>query len=272
MLSFLHFLGIAHWADITEIVLFSTLIYAFSSWLRQDQSITLLVYFYSACGLFICASLFHLQALVELYRVSWPAMLMLFIIVHQKSLQHNYIAAKTVTPTRHTIDHAWVHVLMRALFKALQRSKNLTFVIEGKRMVEGYITKPVILQSPITHGLLDTLIESTALEQHSLVLLNQTGSVIALNGTWMEPDISWFSHEQCALETWQRDALFWTSKTDALVIHADIESKLICIVAQGTIVTQLTSDKAEAIITQYIRKNSWITPKPSSQKTVTLYR
>lgn len=270
MLSFLHFLSIAQWTDIAEILLLSTLIYAFSKWLRQDQTITLLVYFYSACGLFIVASLFHLQAIIELYRVSWPAMLMLFIIVHQKSLQHNYIAAKTVTPTRQTIDHAWVHLLMRALFKALQRSKDLTFVIEGKRMVEGYITKPLILQSPITHGLLDIIIESTTLEQHSLVLIDQSGSVIALNGTWMEADISWFSQEQRTLQAWQRDALFWTSKTDALVIHAEAETKLITIVAQGTIVNQLTSDKAEAIITQYVRKNRWIAPTAPSHPSVTL--
>jgi DNA integrity scanning protein DisA with diadenylate cyclase activity len=64
MLSFVHFLGIAHWTDIAEILLLSTLIYTFSLWLRQDQNITLLVYFYSACGLFIVASLFHLQAIV----------------------------------------------------------------------------------------------------------------------------------------------------------------------------------------------------------------
>ena len=270
MLPFVHFLGITHWANLVEILMLSIIIYTFSKWLQQDQNIRLLIYFYSACGICILASLFHFTAIVELYRVSWPAMLMLFILVHQKSLQQNYIAAKTINPTRQTIDHAWVHILMRALFKALQRNKDLTFVIEGKRMVEGYITKPVILQSPITHGLLDTLIESTALEQHTLVLLDQTGSIIALNGNWMEADINWLSSEQPTLETWQRDALFWTSKTDALVIHADMESRAITIIAQGTVVNQLTCDKAEAIIAQYIRKNRFVSSTKSSNKTLSI--
>ena len=258
MLSFLTWLSVFKWTDVLEIALLVGVVYSFGLWLKRDRSRRLLNYFYVACGIFLLAVLLDLPVVLAFYKAAWPIMVVLFIVLHQKSLQQNYVAARTIEADTLSVERDWLHVVMRAAFKALQRKKNLFFVIEGKQAIRNYCTTPLVLQSPVQQNMLDMIIESTIIEDNSLVLLNQLGNLVALNGQWiMHEDLERaVEHEHLPLI--QRQALFLTSKTDVLVFFAEESNKLLTIMAQGTIVKNLTSDKAELIINQYLRKQRWI--------------
>ncbi len=269
MISYVTQLGIFRWFDFFEIALITGIIYRFCIWLKHDRTSFLLGYFYVGCFIFLGAALLNLQAVLEFYRYCWPALLMLFIIMHQKSLQQNYIAARTIEPETFSAEHGWVHIVMRAAFKALQRKKTLTFLIEGKYQLDDYLTKKIVLQSPIQQTLFDMITESSIIEDNSIVLLNQQGTLKAFNCTWQTletPQTPAPIDQQSNINTVQPNAVQWTSKTDALVFFAQADSKRITIIAQGTIVKDLTSDKAELIIGQYIRKQKFIHKEHAAQQ------
>lgn len=257
MLSYLSFLGIFRFVDLLEIALITGIIYRFCCWLKRDRNNFLLGYFYIACALFLFAFTLNLHAILEFYRTTWPILVLLFIVVHQKSLQQNYVAARTIEPVKTLADTQWIHLMMRAAFKALQRKKNIIFIIQGKQHLEEFITKTLVMHSPITQQTLDMIIESTIIDDHTIMLLNQAGTLIAFNGQWLTTDTLTITHETNTLTTQQKQALMWTSKTDALVFFAEQESKRITILAQGTIVNDLTNSQAELVISQYIRKQKF---------------
>jgi len=262
MISYIAQLGIFRWFDFLEIALLTGIIYRFCIWLKHDRTSFLLGYFYVGCFIFLGAALLNLQAVLEFYRYCWPALLILFIIMHQKSLQQNYVAARTIEPETFSAEHGWVHIVMRATFKALQRKKNLVFLIEGKYQLDDYLTKKIVLQSPVQQTLFDMITESNIIEDNSIVLLNQQGTLKAFNCTWQTLE----TPQPASPIDQQSYTIQWSSKTDALAFFAQADSKRITIIAQGTIVPDLTSDKAELIIGQYIRKQKFIHKEHAAQQ------
>src|SRR3989339_2165089 len=98
-----HYFSLLHifsWLDCVEILFFTFIIFKFSRWLRQDQRSNLLGYFYLGATGLLLAHLFDLEAIKQFYQISWPIMLMIFIIIHQKSLQKNFVAARTLNPAK----------------------------------------------------------------------------------------------------------------------------------------------------------------------------
>ena len=264
MIPILTWLSVFKWTDFLEIALLVSVVYGFGLWLKRDRAHRLLMYFYIGCGIFLLAVLLDLQIIMAFYKTAWPIMVVLFVVLHQKSLQQNYIAARTIEADTLSVDRDWLHVVMRAAFKALQRKKNLFFVIEGKQSIRDYLTMPLVLQSPVQQNVLDMVIESTMIQDNSLVLLSQMGNLVALNGQWIVHDDLELAAEHVNLPVIQRQALFLTSKMDVLIFFAEESSKLLTIMAQGTIVKNLTSDKAELIINQYLRKQRWASPSVKS--------
>jgi DNA integrity scanning protein DisA with diadenylate cyclase activity len=254
MLSLLTKIGILCWTDVLELAVLVGIVYGFGRWLKHDRSQRLLLYFYAGGVVCVLAVLFDLQAIVAFYKTAWPILVVLFIVVHQKSLQQNYIAARTIEADAVSVDHDWIRVIMRAAFKAVQRKKNLFFVIEGKQYIREYITTPVVFQSPVQEPVVDMIVESALIYDNSLVLLNQLGTLVALNGQWSLTEPPELAAEYTQLPLIQQQALFLTHKTDMLVFFVDAESKRLTVMAQGTLVKNLTSDTAELVINQYIRK------------------
>ncbi len=256
MWSYLSFLGVLRWLDLVEIALFTGIIYRFGCWLKRDRAHFLLGYFYVASLLFLCAFMLDLHTVIEFYRVSWPILIVLFIIFHQKSLQQNYVAARTIEPIKIPADAQWLHMIMCAAFKALQRKKNIIFIIQGKQRVDEYLTETVVMHSPITQPLLDMLIESTVIQDQRIIVLSQTGILCIFNSQWRTTDTIALTMETNNLNAQQKQTLLWTGKSDALAFFIHPETKRVTILAQGTIVADLTNEKAELIITQFIRKQN----------------
>jgi len=100
------------------------------------------------------------------------------------------------------------------------------------------------------------IIESSITQSETMILLTHYGKLIGLNGSWQkEIDPLWLDKKYETYEIWEQGALYWSHHIDALVFQADPLTKTITLIARGTRVPLLTSDKATSIIEQYIRKN-----------------
>ena len=87
-------LAIFGWKDAIEILCMTGGLYFFSTWLQHDKQKQLVTHFYALCSLVVIAHLTELPTLGSSLMSFFPAMIMLFILVHQKSLQNSFVALK----------------------------------------------------------------------------------------------------------------------------------------------------------------------------------
>lgn len=235
------------WADIVEIFLFSSAIYFFSCWCARDRRTPLLVYFYACCAGGIFAHITNLSTIIAFLQVGWPVLIIIFIVVHQHTLQKNYIAGKVVIPAQSIAQKSWISLILRAGIRAASQKKHLIFVIQRNDILDDFIDGHLIFNSPVSKELLDMIVESPHAQGDRLVLINQYGTLQAINGTW---------RINLSEESWIESSIIVTGRTDAIICAIDQQTRLLTLIAQGTCVEQLAPDKAETILMQYIRKYS----------------
>jgi DNA integrity scanning protein DisA with diadenylate cyclase activity len=257
MLAHLSFLHIVAWTDVLEIGIFSTVVFIFSRWLAHDQKAQLLTHFYFGCAGLIFAYLFNLHAIVHAYMYIWPALIVLFIIMHQKSLQKNYVAARIIKPAHENDIHEWLSIIMSAAFRSIHYKKDFIFIVEGYDKVNDYIHPTIAIKAPIQKALCDMIVESTQCAPGSYIIVTQHGTIRAIGSGWkQEIDDTWLINKHFQHEPQKQAALYWSNHFDALIFFVDTTTKLCTIIAQGTIVPDLSPEKTLSIITQYIRKKT----------------
>lgn len=251
--EYLALLNIFSWTDVVEIIIFTGAVYISSRWLAAARSKRLLLYAYMVCLCFGLAYIADLQTISLLGMYVWPALMLIFIVVRvQQSPDHG--TPKTIVPAKQS-EKEWIPIMLRAAFKSLQYKKELTFVIQGNQPLQHLLNKPIEVHSNITHGLLDILIEGNSLHHDRIVWLDSSGTLLAFNCQWnREIDFDWATQNAGNYHAWEQEALFWTGKTDTVVLRIDPESRLITIVAQGTHAPGLNSEQAQTVIAQYVRK------------------
>ncbi len=86
-----------NWRDCLEIIFFASLFYYLTLWLKKDKTKNLLPYFYGYCLITFCAYMLELTTVTSLLFLFTPAAVMLFILMHQDTLQRNIVALKHIT-------------------------------------------------------------------------------------------------------------------------------------------------------------------------------
>jgi hypothetical protein len=255
MHPFLISLNIISLKDCLEILFFTFIFFKFCRWLKQDQKSNLVGHFYLASTIYVGAYAFDLYAITQFYHMTWPIMLTLFIILHQKSLQKNYVAARTLH-SKEINQNSWAAHILSAAFKGLQYKKNFTFIIEGNDSLDEFISKPIELCSPIQPSLLTMIVESNLTQPNSIIQLSQYGKILGLNGQWQKKmDPLWLDKKHENYYAWEQEALYWSHHLDALIFQANAQTKTLTFIAHGTRISSLTPDKATTLIDQYLKKN-----------------
>lgn len=245
-------LGIFGWKDIIEILFLSGVFYYISCWLKRDFQKPLLLYFYGYCGLFIVTHYAHLNTISSSLLLFAPVIAIGFIVLHQETLQRNFIMLHNITPSPHQSEH-WTESLIRASLVGVSNNKQIRCLIEKKDALTAAIECPVFLESTITQGLLDMLIDSNSFDSDKMVWLKQDGTLKGINCTWKKTSVEeWLAQEVKEQEEWLQDALFFTSKTDALFFLINPTSRTCTLVAQGKVIERVSAHSALKTIKRYL--------------------
>lgn len=240
------------WRDGTEIAIISYLFYRLCLWLKSDQHKSLVPILYGYT-LFLFASYFlPLQTLNSFLLAFSPALLMVFILLHQKTLQKNFVAFKTIAPAK-TVSDDWLEVMIRASLVSLSKKKKLMFVIERNHSLTEFTTTSCPINAELHKPLLDMMLESTLFDQSKFLLINSNGTLLSANSSWHCVDTDTALPDLMEAAPWQQAALIVTAKTDALVIYANPESKSCTLIIGGTIVDQLNAAQLFTLIKKYLR-------------------
>jgi hypothetical protein len=196
---------------------------------------------------------------------------MLFIIVHQKSLQKNYVAARTIKPTQQADLNTWLQIMISTAFKSIQYKKDLIFIIEGKNNLDDFVTSTTTFNAPIQKQLCNIIVESSLCKSKSQIIITQHGTLRTISSGWKkEIDHVWLDNKTKTYAPWEQEALYWCTHLDALIFYIEPTTKKCTIIAQGNRVPHLSLEKAMSIIAQYIRKSSLSLQKNTSEKGATL--
>ncbi len=174
------------WQDIVEIIFFSIFIYFLTIWLSRDKKKNLVYYFYCVCTLFIISHILCFYTIESFLWAYLPVIVVFFVLIHQKTLQSNFIGLTKITNFSQPIEH-WYAEVIRASKKAIDQKSSLAFIIEKKQSLSGLLAPTYLLQAPIQNNLIHFL-TSCSFQPVTSVWLDHNGYIKGI-GT-KETDLS----------------------------------------------------------------------------------
>ncbi len=237
--------------DIIEILFFAAAIYYIQLWLKKDKTRNLILGFYIYCALF-CASYYaDLPVLRFVLFVFAPALAMVFIILHQETLQKNFITLSNPAIPLDDKGH-WINELVSCSLTALNRHKDIILVLERNDHLKSIIHAPYFIYAELKRDVFEILLEKQMVGNEHMMWINQQGKIVSINSSWKtQLDEDWLGQQAETMHVWKQQALFITGKTDALVLKINPLSRSFDVINQGKIVEGMN---AEAITT-YLKKN-----------------
>lgn len=238
--------------DAVEIGGITGLLYYFSVWLKQDHQKPLVLYFYGLCSVIIIAHFAGLPTLSDSLIALCPAILMLFILIHQKSLQKSFVALKNIQPSQ-IIQSNWLDTLLRACLIATNHKQKICCLIEGNDALGELVTAPFTLKSKIQPLLLETLLNSSSFDQQKMIWVSNTGLLLGINVTWCNDNLQKAQGNQ-TIDDWQQNNLLFTAQTDALAFRINPLDRTFDIVVEGKLLEKITIDQAVKLMQRYFTK------------------
>ena len=259
------------WRDGAEIIILSLLIYFFLQWLAKDTSKKPLLVCYSYMMLTIAASYAQLTILTIYLLCALPILIVTLIIVHQHTLQKNFIVHRTIKAhTSGSLD--WLDELMSGCLAVVNKNHEVICIIERQDNLKELLTAPYYLNADIQKNSLGLILRGTH-ESGGMLWIHYAGKIVAAHvHVAQTPDSVWIDAEVSTLPLWKQDALFLTSKTDALVLYFDPKTKLCeCIIA-GKVVSELVAHHALMLIKRHLsspskQQESYDQPYTKTQQT-----
>lgn len=247
-------LWLLSWRDIIEILFFSIVIYQVIRWLNQDRQKNLVFAFYGYTILLFLSYYLSLSGITFLLLISTPAVAMLFILLHQKTLQRNYVALKN-TPTKPDITDKWIEELLQSFLYGINKNKNMIGIIERKAHLEPFLRPRCLFNTPISRELLTLLTNSAESGDTATFWVNENGSLIAFNPVWnVEQDEVWLSPELKLVEKRKQDAALISQQSDAILLFLSPENRLFDVIFEGKNFENISAGYAFSLVKQFITK------------------
>jgi hypothetical protein len=247
-----YFWALFGWRAVVEVLFFAIALYQFARWLRKDSR--LLLSFYGYCTTVVIAHFFHLGVIAQVLTLFAPAMVMVFIVLHQDTLQKKFVTIRNITPAQQP--HDWLAVLFGTLLASAQKGKAAYVVIEKNDSIKSLLKSSFPLHANVQKSLLDLLLASDLYDDSKLIWVNHHGQLLAINAVWnIELDAQWISEDVVDLPQWKQDALLLAHKTDALVVYLDPMSRCVDLVGQQKMLEGVTVAQAMIVVKQYLFGN-----------------
>lgn len=235
------------WRDCTEILLFSVACYYLLLWLKKDRSKQLLFHFYGYCIIIFLTYILQLSTITYGLLLFSPAIIMLFMFMHEDILQRNMIALKNITaPLATPID--WVSCLMRSTLTALNNGTELLVIIENSDSLKGHLNAEYHISASATNDMLTLLIACQLWNTRHMLWIKNDGTIQGIAATWKT---NWGQRAYDQSMGWIDDAITYTSKTDALIVCSNATTHSYSLVHAGILYEKLTADQTNQLFRRH---------------------
>lgn len=254
------------WRDLLEIIFFSLLFYSISCWLKKDKQKNLVGIFYLYVAIFFTAYALDLYTVTIFFFIFTPSIIMIFVLIHQRTLQKNLVGLVPKTSTS-SINASWTEELIKALLKAINNSKEIIFIIEKSESLTEFLNCNLILNMPFSMAGFEQLLESNLLIPQTFLYVDRSGTLRGINASINSTILKEWSLESTeipASEAWKYDAQLITHKMDAIIISADPKSRKFSIIISGKILSHLNADTLHSLLRRYLIENKSYTNQGES--------
>ena len=229
--------------SMTEILFFWSLFYYFSCWLAQDTTKNILLQFWAYCITHFVAYFLQLTAISTFLLITSPLAVMIFILMHQQTLQKNFIALHALKTAAHTPPD-WLETIMRTALLALNKEISLTYIIERNDALGQFLGGSLWCNTTIEPQLLNLLIESSMYKPDQAIWITDQGKLVALNAHWLP--------QSAVKPDGAQEAIMHTATIDAIVIRVSPEHRTCDIIVNGTIIENQSVDAALRMVKKII--------------------
>jgi len=240
--------------DLIEIFFFTASLYYFSLWLKQDRTKNLLVPFYCFCLVTLLANTFNLQTISAFLLFYGPAILMLFVLMHQELLQRNFVNLHNIKPQKDLSSKNWLETVVQTALRARTHNKTIRIIIEHTDSLTAVLTSPMFLETEIQEALLSVFIDSNQYDQEKMIWITNAGKIIAINSAWRHQSAQeWVADEIKDTNQWLTNTLLHTTKTDAIALSCNPMINGFTIIAQGKVIEEVSAAQAIRIISHSLK-------------------
>lgn len=229
--------------DIAEILIYSSCIFVLCKWLKTDKTKSILVYFFAYCALTLCAWVAQLPTLTPFLCAYAPVALLLFIVLHEKTLQRNMVTLCSITPAR-VNQEDWLDTLLSACLATINTNKSITVVVEHKDSLDYFLDAPFIINADISKNVLEILLSSTSYDEQKMVWVDTTGKIRGIN-------VAWIAHHDK-----KEDALFYSQQSDAIVLSAHPINRTFTLTVQGKETKNIAAHHVHSLIKKQLSQTS----------------
>ena len=261
-----HF-SIYSWHDVLEIMLISSCVYYFSVWLYADQQKSLLVPFYGYCLALIGTHFLQLSVCNSLLLIFTPVACMVFFVIHQNTLQKNFITLHRITPTAESTGD-YLEDLLRAALMHMSNNQPFSCIIEKQQALDPLLQAEYTVHIPCSQSILQLIGTSALYNPKKMLWISADQNVHSYNVTWKKSTLdSWLAQEVTEQEPWLQEALFFSTKTDALFLYFSPETRTCTLIAQGKIIEKANAQHAFIALRTYLgyknslKKGDWYVPQ-----------
>ncbi len=218
-----------YWRDIVEIMLFSSVFYYLAVWLKKNTYQNLVAYFYSFILLIFCSYALNLTSILYILACTWPIVCMLFILFHQKTLQHNFIALKQKSDTK-LIPVDWLEIVVVHALQAINNNKPIYCIIEATDSMQEFIEQstsfntPISINAPISENLFSLIETSAIVNYQKMLYLQNSGILKSINTQWsisQQSSQSPLDNRAKQSDSWEYETLLRIQHTDAIAFFGD---------------------------------------------------
>jgi DNA integrity scanning protein DisA with diadenylate cyclase activity len=257
-----HELLFISWRDYAEIFFFSLLVYYFLQWLNQDKKNSLVFWFYGYTAILFGAYFTQLNSISLVLTLSSPIALMIFIMVHEQTLQKNFVTLTNISP-KAVNHHHWLEELMQACLHAVNKNREIICVIERADSIDFFISASVHFNAKISQKAVELLMNTIPENQPVALWVNHAGKLLTINPIWhVYPDEAWISPEIKALHKWKQDAIFITKKSDAIVFALSTLTRCFDVIIEGKTINNLPAGHAFELLKKYTTTHTPDQPLP----------
>lgn len=251
----LAYLTIWSWRDLLEVVIFATILYYISRWLATHTTKRLVIIFYGYCLAIIFAYSLDLPATMQFLIGTAPVFGMLLMLMHQSSLQKQFVMPKRIIPAQR--DHQWIEVLMQSCMNIFADNHDICIVIECCDDIGSLMQSPCPINAIIHKELISMLQKSPLFDHSKLLWLRADGAVVGVNCSWHHSiDKLITTCDNIHEDLWKQHAIMLTAKTDAFIFKGSKTTNTFTIITQGFITEKITAHHCMQLITKHIQELS----------------
>lgn len=177
-----------------------------------------------------------------------PALVFSFFIIHQQTLQRNFIALKKQVPQKTVI--SWPELFVRSCLRTSAQGHEITYVIEHTDHLSLLINASITIDAHLHEQFLELCVQSILFNKQKMVWLTSHGVLYGINATF-NFDYTDFIDNKNSLTAEHQAALLLTIKTDALIVKTKKTVGTFDIIMQGSYLPDVPAHQLLSLLKKY---------------------